>query len=72
MCARDNEKAAAAKLHRSNTVSLYGILMTGVLELGEIARMEIEIHKLYSPGYPQPRCPNWHGSSSSHGPAPRP
>ncbi|HET6376843.1 MAG TPA: hypothetical protein VFG05_00815 [Methylocella sp.] len=29
-------------------------------ELGEIARIEIEIQKLYPPAAPEPRCPCWY------------
>jgi hypothetical protein len=69
MGARESVKAVADKLRRKNTGSFYGILMTSAFELGEIARIEIEIHKLSSPGSPQPRCPNWHNPSSPpHGP----
>ena len=38
-------KEEAAGGRRITLTALYGILMTGALELGEIARMEVEIQK---------------------------
>jgi len=55
--------------HRRMTTALYGIIVTAAFELGEIARMEIEIQKSYPHASPQPRCPCWHGLPSVNWPA---
>jgi hypothetical protein len=54
-------KEEAAGGRRITLTALYGILMTGALELGEIARMEVEIQKRGPlPPAPYPHCPCWH------------
>lgn len=56
----------AAGGHRISLTAIYGILRTGALELGEIARMEVEIQKRCSLPPPQaPHCPSWHGHPSA-------
>jgi hypothetical protein len=62
-------KAGEAGKRRRKKTALYGFIVNGVFELGEVARMEIEIQKLFSPASPQPRCPCWHPSSTDHWPA---
>lgn len=72
MGAYKDRKAGAARERRTYTAALYGIIVNSAFELGEVARMEIEIQKLFPPASPQPRCPSWHKSSAVHWPDSRP
>ena len=58
-------KAGRAGVLRVNTSAFYRILRDGALELGEVARIEIEIQKYYPHMSPQPHCPNCHRPSSA-------
>jgi hypothetical protein len=42
--------------------------VTRVIELGEIARIEIEIQNRFLHGAAPPRCPSWHHQNPPHGP----
>lgn len=53
-------RAGTAVGRRAEKAAFYRVVANGVFELGEIARIEIEIQKLFPPASPQPRCPNWH------------
>lgn len=61
-------KTEAPGERRTRLTALYGIIMTSALELGEIARMEIEIQKICALPPPQPRCPCWHTPPSAQSP----
>jgi len=60
-------KAEAAGKRRMTTAAFYRILVNGALELGEVARLEVEIQKFYPHARPQPRCPDWHLSPPAEG-----
>lgn len=45
---------------RRHAALLYRSFVHRAFELGEIARIAIEIQKLYPPAAPEPRCPSWH------------
>jgi hypothetical protein len=60
MRANENSRAGEAGGRRSKGGGLYRIIVNGVIELGEVARIEIEILKLFPPASAQPRCPFWH------------
>ncbi len=65
MGADENLQRGPAGGRRSWRVSLfYKTFVSRVFELGEIARMEIEIQKSIPPASQQPRCPSWHNCSS--------
>jgi hypothetical protein len=59
--------------HRVRSVVLFcRNLVSHAKELGEIARIEIEIQNRFPHSAAPPRCPRWHDDSSRHGPhAPR-
>jgi hypothetical protein len=66
-------KEEAAGGRRITLTALYGILMTGALELGEIARMEVEIQKRNPlPPAPYPHCPRWHAHPTAPPPSAQP
>jgi len=46
------------------TSGFFQRLAQSVFELGEIARIEIEITRSYPYTAPQPRCPLWHGHAA--------
>jgi hypothetical protein len=46
----------------------YRNFVTRVIELGEIARIEIEIQNRFLHGAAPPRCPSWHHHNPPHGP----
>jgi hypothetical protein len=55
------QKAKPAAIKRwINTAALCEIIITRAFELGEVARIEIEIQNSFPHGSPQPRCPCWH------------
>ena len=60
-------KTGRAGERRTYTAALYAFLVNGALELGEIARIEHEIQKLFPPASPEPRCPGWPASPPSKG-----
>ncbi|MCI0468078.1 MAG: hypothetical protein L0Y57_13945 [Beijerinckiaceae bacterium] len=65
MGAETNFQNEPAGGHRGRkAVLIYRAFISRVFELGEIARMEMEILKSISPASAEPRCPNWHGCSS--------
>jgi hypothetical protein len=66
-------KGEAAPGRRITLAALYGIIMTGALELGEIARMEAELQKRGPvPPAPYPHCPCWHAHSTTPPPSAQP
>lgn len=65
----NDSRAGAAGERRSGRAALYQIIMNGAIERGEIARIEIEIQKLFPPPFPEPRCPCWHTTSPVNWPA---
>lgn len=54
-------------------VLFYQNLVARVIELGEVARIELEIQSRFPHAASPPRCPCWHNHASPHGPhnAPR-
>jgi hypothetical protein len=46
----------------------YRNFVTRVIELGEVARIEIELQSLFLHGASPPRCPCWHHHKPPHGP----
>ena len=63
MGAGDSLRVGSAPAERrTNMVALYEIIVNGAFELGEVARIEIEIQKLLPSHSAQPRCPIWHAA----------
>ena len=63
-----------ADVHVSRkAVLFYQNLVARVIELGEVARIELEIQSRFPHAASPPRCPCWHNNASPHGPhnAPR-
>jgi len=73
MGADENPKVEPVERHRvRKAVLFYRNLVSHVIELGQIARIEIEIQNRFPHSASPPRCPRWHDHSSPHGPhAPR-
>jgi hypothetical protein len=68
MGADDNPAVEAAERHRvRRTLLFYRNLISHAKELGEIARIEIEIQNRFPHAASPPRCPRWHDHSSPHG-----
>ena len=51
--------------HRTYTSALLRKIVTGAFELGEVARIEMEIQDLYLSASAPPRCPSWNRPSSA-------
>lgn len=71
----DSSRAGAAK-ERYIKMSFYEKIVIGAAELGEVARIEVEIQKLFPPASPECRCPCWHHPVPNHrlpanGPVPK-
>jgi hypothetical protein len=64
MGADNSLRVGSAGKRRTNMIALYEIIVNGAFELGEIARIEIEIQKLIPSHSAQPRCPIWHAAPS--------
>ena len=65
MGAGDSLRVGSAPAERrTDMVALYEIIVNGAFELGEVARIEIEIQKLLPSHSAQPRCPIWHAAPS--------
>jgi hypothetical protein len=65
MGAGDSLRVGSAPAERrTNMIALYEIIVNGAFELGEVARIEIEIQKLLPSHSAQPRCPIWHAAPS--------
>jgi hypothetical protein len=73
MAADENPRVEPGESHRvRKAVLFYRNLVSHVIELGQIARIEIEIQHRFPHAASPPRCPRWHDHSSPHGPeAPR-
>jgi hypothetical protein len=70
MVTDEDLKVTPEEVRRTHRATLfYRSLVSRVIELGEIARMEIEIQHRFPHAASPPRCPCWHNHSSSHGPA---
>lgn len=67
-----NLRLGVAERGRISTAALRQIIMRGGIELGEIARIEIEIQRLFPSPSAQPHCPCWHASPPASSPASRP
>jgi hypothetical protein len=68
MRVQDDPGTAAARGRRTRTLTFYRRIVNGAFELGEVARIEIEIQKLYASASPEPRCPRWHEISKDSPP----
>ena len=69
----DNLRLGVAEWGRIKRAALFRIIMRGGVELGEIARIEIEIQKIFPPPSAPPHCPCWHAwPPASEPPASRP
>jgi len=62
-------KKKHAGKRRTKTAAFYEIIVASAFEIGEVARIETEIHKSYPPASPQPCCPDWHVFSPHHLPS---
>lgn len=58
-------KPGGVPARRVKTSAFYKILRDGALELGEVARIEIEIQNFYPPISTHPHCPNCHRPPSA-------
>jgi len=59
---------AGQDVHVARRAALfYRNLVTRVVELGEIARIELEIQRRFPHGASPPRCPCWHNHKPPHG-----
>jgi hypothetical protein len=59
----DSLRTAESKGRRAKKAALYRVIVEGAFELGEVARFEVEIQKLFFAASEQPRCPCWHSAS---------
>jgi hypothetical protein len=60
MRADDNLRPEAASGRRARVVAFYRVIVNGAFELGEVARIEIEIQKPFPPASAHPRWPSWY------------
>lgn len=60
MRAGGHQREQTAARPKRHAAVLYRSFINRAFELGEIARIEIEIQKLYPPAAPEPRCPSWY------------
>ncbi len=65
----DNLRLGVAEWGRSKRAALFHIILRGGAELGEIARIESEIQKIFPPPSAPPHCPCWHASPPASEPS---
>jgi hypothetical protein len=63
-------KGSEQKAPGKKRAALYRAMVESAFEIGEVARIENEIQKLYPPAFPQLRCPDWDILSPHHLPGP--
>ncbi len=72
MGADEKPRVEPVERHRvRKAVLFYRNLISHAIELGEIARIETELHKRFPHSASPPRCPRWHDHSPHGGDARR-